>query len=427
MTGAATAMLAAAPARATSARKLTSPCGIEAWLVEDHTNPLVAMHFAFTGGSSQDPPGKPGVSHLLSGMLDEGAGPYDSVAFHEKVEDLAIDLHFDTDRDYFTGALKTLTKNRDEAFELLRLSLQEPRLEQEAMERVKAQILAGLRREAKEPNAIARNAFAAAAFPNHPYGAPLKGTLDGVPRIGRTELETYRSSCFAREGLKIAVVGDIDEKTLLAVLDRVFSDLPASSQLTPVRDVVMMGAQQRRIDLPVPQSVIVFGLPGLARKDKDYVPAVVMNHILGGGSFTSRLWTEVREKRGLAYSVYSSLSPFKHGPMLAGATSTKNERASESISVISTEIEAFASGNVTADELDKAKKYLTGSYALRFDTSTKIARELLQAQLDDLGMDYFAHRNQEIAAVDANDIARVAKRLLDTKQMLIVVVGQPVG
>jgi zinc protease len=188
-----------------------------------------------------------------------------------------------------------------------------------------------------------------------------------------------------------------------------------------------MGAQQRRIDLPVPQSVIVFGLPGLARKDKDYVPAVVMNHILGGGSFTSRLWTEVREKRGLAYSVYSSLSPFKHGPMLAGATSTKNERASESISVISTEIEAFASGNVTADELDKAKKYLTGSYALRFDTSTKIARELLQAQLDDLGMDYFAHRNQEIAAVDANDIARVAKRLLDTKQMLIVVVGQPVG
>ncbi|MBV9977033.1 MAG: insulinase family protein, partial [Hyphomicrobiales bacterium] len=175
-----------------------------------------------------------------------------------------------------------------------------------------------------------------------------------------------------------------------------------------------------------PQSVIVFGLPGLARKDPDYVPAVVMNHILGGGSFTSRLWTEVREKRGLAYSVYSSLSPFKHGPILAGATSTKNERARESISVITGEIEALASGGVTADELEKAKKYLTGSYALRFDTSTKIARELLQAQLDDLGMDYFLRRNEEIAAVGETDIARVSRRLLDTQRMLVVVVGQPV-
>ena len=323
--------------------------------------------------------------------------------------------------------MKTLTKNRDEAFELLRLSLQEPRLEQEAMERVKAQILAGLRREAKEPNAIARNAFAAAAFPNHPYGAPLKGTLDGVPRIGRTELETYRSSCFAREGLKIAVVGDIDEKTLLAVLDRVFSDLPASSQLMPVRDVVMMGAQQRRIDLPVPQSVIVFGLPGLARKEQGLRPG------RGDQPYSRRRQLHVTALDG---------GPRKAGPRLFGlfeplavqarpdarGSHIDQERARQRMDCRELhQIEAFARGNVTADELNKAKKYLTGSYALRFDTSTKIARELLQAQLDDLGMDYFARRNQEIAAVDAKDIARVAKRLLDTKQMLIVVVGQPVG
>jgi zinc protease len=211
------------------------------------------------------------------------------------------------------------------------------------------------------------------------------------------------------------------------VLDRIFGDLPARAALTAVPDVQMAAGGRQVIDLPVPQSVIVFGLQGLARKDKDYVPAVVMNHILGGGSFTSRLWSEVREKRGLAYSVYSSLSPFKHGAMLAGATSTKNERAAESVSVITREIEALAAGNVSADELDKAKKYLTGSFALRFDTSTKIARELLQAQLDELGMDYFARRNAEIAAVNGEDIARVAGRLLDTRRLLVVIVGQPVG
>ena len=419
-------LVLAAPARATSARKVVSAGSVEAWLVEDHANPLVAMQFAFQGGSSQDPRGKPGVAHLLSGMLDEGAGPHDSVAFHEKLEDLAIDMHFDADRDYFTGNLKTLTKNRDEAFELLRLALHEPRLEADAMERVKGQIMAGLRREAKEPNAIARNAFAASAFPDHPYGLPQKGTLEIVPGIGRDDLQDLRKRCFARDRLKIAVVGDIDEAALLDVLDHVFADLPARPELTPVEDRVMKGGEERKIELPVPQSVIVFGLPGLARKDPDYVPAVVMNHILGGGSFTSRLWTEVREKRGLAYSVYSSLSPFKHGPILAGATSTKNERARESISVVTGEIEALASGGVTADELDKAKKYLTGSYALRFDTSTKIARELLQAQLDDLGMEYFLRRNEEIAAVGEKDIARVSKRLLDTERMLVVVVGQPV-
>jgi zinc protease len=420
-------MVVTAPVRAASVRKVVSPSGIEAWLVEDHSNPLLAMQFAFLGGSSQDPRDRPGVAYLTSGMLDEGAGPYDSTTFHEKIDDLAIDLRFDADRDYFTGSLKTLTQNREAAFDLLRLALTEPRFETQDLERVKAQILAGLRREAKEPNAIARDAFAAAAFPDHPYGRPIKGTLAGVPGLGRAELETYRSHVFARDRLKIAVVGDIDEATLASVLDRVFGGLAAKVELTPVRDTSLAGGELKTIDLPVPQSVIVFGLPGLARKDEDFIPGMVMNHILGGGAFTSRLWQEVREKRGLAYSVHSSLSPFRHGPLLAGSTSTKNERAAESLAVIKAEIAAFASNEVGADELDKTKSYLTGAYALRFDSSTKIARELLQVQLDDLGLAYFDRRNREIAAVTSANIARVAKRLLDPQKMLVVVVGRPEG
>jgi zinc protease len=379
------------------------------------------------GGSSQDPQGKPGVAYLLSGMLDEGAGPYDSAAFHERIEDLAIELHFDADRDFFMGSLKTLTKNSEPAFDLLRLALAEPRFGPPDVERVKAQILAGLRREAKEPNAIARDAFAGLAFPGHPYGLPHKGTLEGVPAIDRADLDMLRRKLLAREGLKIAVVGDIEEARLGAVLDGVFGGLAVRAALTPVDDITLAHQPLHKVDLAVPQSVIVFGLPGLLRKDPDFVPGVVMNHILGGGSFTSRLWQEVREKRGLAYSVRSGLSPMRHSAMLAGSTSTKNERAAESIGVITDEIVALAQGEVGADELDKAKSFLTGSYGLRFDTSTKIARELLQVQLNELGIDHFNHRNAEIAAVTAADVSRVSKRLLDPSKMLVVVVGRPVG
>jgi zinc protease len=420
-------MVVTAPVGAASVRKVLSPGGIEAWLVEDHTNPLIAMQFAFPGGSSQDAPDKPGVAYLLSGMLDEGAGPYDSASFHERVEDLAIELHFDADRDFFTGSLKTLTQNSNEAFDLLRVAIHEPRFETTDVERVKAQILAGLRRDAKEPNAVARNAFAAAGFPQHPYGFPFKGTLEGLPSLDRNDLDALRRRTFARDGLKIAVVGDIDETTLGTALDRIFGALPPAASLTPVADVTLAAGPLEKIDLPVPQSVILFGLPGLRRKDEDFIPAVVMNHIFGGGSFTSRLWQEVREKRGLAYSVRSGLTPMRHSAMLAGSTSTKNERAAESLEVITGEIVSLAQSNASAEELDKAKKFLTGSYALRFDTSTKIARELLQVQLDELGVDYFTRRNPEIAAVEAEDIARVAKRLLDPAKMLTMVVGRPVG
>jgi zinc protease len=203
--------------------------------------------------------------------------------------------------------------------------------------------------------------------------------------------------------------------------------LPEKASADPVADIVLASGPLQKIDLAVPQSVLVFGLPGLARKDEDFIPAVVMNHILGGGSFTSRLWQEVREKRGLAYSVRSGLSPMRHSSTLAGSTSTKNERTAESLEVITAEIVSLARSNATAEELDKAKKFLTGSYALRFDTSTKIARELLQVQLDELDVDYFTRRNAEIAAVEADDIARAAKRLLDPAKMLTVVVGRPVG
>lgn len=420
--------IAPARTRAETIQRVVTPGGIEAWLVESYAVPLIALEFAMRGGAAQDPADKAGLATLLSGLLDEGAGPYDARAFHRAVEDLAIRLGFGCDRDAISGHLQTLARNRDEAFELLRLAVCEPRLEPRAIDRVRGQIAAGLKRDANDPDALVAKAFREAAFPNHPYGRPVRGDLESLDRLSRDDIEAMRGRLLARDNLVIAVVGAIDAATLAAKLDATFGALPRAGRLDSVAEIDIHALGQRRIvDLDVPQSTIRFGRPGLQRKDEDYFGAVVINHILGGGVFTARLFNEVREKRGLAYSVYSHLNEYDRCAMLVGGAATKNERAGESLEVIQRQFAELAADGPTADELDKAKKYLTGSYALRFDTSTKIAGQLVNLQLDGFDPSYLDERNRRIEAVTLEDAQRVAKRLLGGGELLVSIVGRPHG
>ena len=414
--------------RASTVQKVTSPGGIEAWLVEDYAVPLVAFEFAFAGGTSQDAPAKAGATSMLAALLDEGAGDMDAEAFHRAMDDIAVEISYSADRDSFHGRMKTLVRHFDGAKDLLKLTIQAPRLDDDAIERVRSQMLAGLRREAKDPDALAGKAWREAAFPNHPYGLAGRGTPDTVPAITRGDLLALRSAIMARSDLKVAVVGAIDATRLAAALDDVFGELPADNSLTPIADIVMAGLGTRTvIDLDVPQSTIRFGLPGIPRHDPDYWPGVVVNHILGGGVFSARLFREVREKRGLAYSVHSQLASLDHSALFSGGTSTKNERAAESLSVIEEEIAKLAAEGPSADELDKAQKYLIGSYALRFDTSTKIAGNLVSLQLDGHPVEFLDERNGKIAAVTLEDTLRVGKRLFDGKKLLVAAAGRPEG
>jgi zinc protease len=361
-------------------------------------------------------------------MLDEGAGDLDSEAFQRALDDHAIRLHFSADRDEFTGHLQTLTRNLDKAFELATLALNAPRFDADPLERVRGQINAVLKRESKDPDSMAAQAWRRAAWPDHPYGRSPRGEICEVDAIKREDLVAQHKNLLARDVLKVAVVGAIDAATLGAKLDALFAGLPAHATRNPVPQVEISGLGRRvLVDLDVPQSNIRFGRPGLSRHDPDYMAATVLNHIWGGGSFTSRLWQEVREKRGLTYSVYSMLSTPKASAGLIGATSTKNERAAESLSVITEEAERMAAEGPTDEELEKAKKYLVGSYALRFDTSTKIAGHLLQLQQEGFEPDYLDRRNSEIEAVTIEDARRVAKRLLGDGRFLIAVVGRPEG
>jgi len=419
------ALLAAQPAGATVVQRVVSPGGIVAWLLHEPSLPLIALNFAFVGGAAQDPTDKPGVGYMVSSLLDDGAGELDAKAFHQRLEENAVELRFSVTQDYFHGSIRLLKDRQEQSFDLLRLALNQPRFDADAMGRVREQILAGLRRETTDPGSIANKAWWATAFPNHPYGRPTSGTLTSIPAITADDLRTFARQVLTRDTLKIAAVGDIDAATLGQTLDRVFGTLPATGNRVAVPDAAVHDGGKRIVtQLAVPQAVVRLGGIGIMRKDPDFIPAYVVNHILGGGSFTSRLYEEVREKRGLAYGVYSYLMTMRHAAIFLANTQTQAPSTREALELIEAQIRRMVKDGPTEDELAKAKAYLKGSYALNFDTSTKIAGVLLQNQLDELGIDYIEKRNAMMDAVTIDDARRAAKRL-GQGGLLVTVVGQP--
>ena len=422
----AVAAASAAPSQAaTKIQHLISPGGIEAWFVQDSTVPLIAMEYAFAGGAAQDPAGKPGVANLVASSIDEGSGDLDSKAFHEHLDRRAIELSFSATRDYFRGSLRMLKDNKDEAFDLLRMALTSARLDDADVERIRSQIISGLKRDTTNPTALAGRKFMEVAYgPDHPYGRLPSGTLESVPIITTADMRDYIGRVIARDTLKIAVVGDVDPATLGSLLDKTFGSLPHKANLTPVPDVVAAKPPQRAfVPLDVPQTVITFGGPGFMRHDPNFMAAYIVNHIMGGGGLSSRLYREVREKRGLAYSIYEALLWLDHSALFIGNTGTRADRAGETIAAVEKEVRRIAEEGPTQQELDEAKSYLKGSQMLQLDTSSKLASGLLQYQLDKLPIDYLEKRSGIIDAVTLEDTKKAAKRLWD-QGLLTVIVGR---
>lgn len=415
------------PARAEIAiERVVSPGGIEAWLVEEHALPMVAVEFAFRGGAKLDPDGKAGLATMLSGLLDEGAGDLDSQAFQQRLDDLAVRLSFSADRDAFYGSLQSLSENTEDAFDLLRLALTAPRFDPEPVQRIRAQLLAMLAAAEEDPQAVASKAWFKAAFPDHVYGRPPDGTQETLTAVAREDLVAWMRRHLARDRLEIAVVGDITPEALGRLLDTTFGALPTEAEEV----LVPPPAPERpagRIVIPrdIPQTVIQFGGEGLLREDPDFIPAYVLNYVLGGGGFSSRLMLEVREKRGLAYGIYTYLLPLDLTGLLVGGVATENVNAGETMALVRSVLADVRANGISEAELADAKTYLTGAFPLRFDSNANIAEQLLSFQLDDLGIDYVNERNALIESVSQHDIRRVAKRLLDPSDLLVVMVGEP--
>jgi zinc protease len=414
---------------AVNVRTLVTPRGLNVWLVESHAVPLVSLEFAMRGGAAQDPSDKAGLSMLMAGLLDEGAGDLDSQAYQKALDEKAVEIHFRNDREHIAGRMRTLVKNLDRAAELLRLALNAPRFDEEPFVRVREHANARLRHDANDPATLAARAWRANAFPGHPYGFAAEGTLETLAAIARANVIAASKRVIARDKLVIAIVGAIDEATASTLVDKVFADLPAQGALRPVPEAQFAGLGRiDTVSLDVPQSTIRFGRPGLMRDDPDFIASLVAAHVLGGhGNMTSRLFREVREKRGLAYTVFGAFYALDHGGFFYGGTTTKNERAKESFDVASAEIRDVALKGLSEEELEKGKTYLIGSYPLRFDTSVKIASQLVHIQLEGRTPDWLVERNRQIAAVTMADIRRAAARAFGDGALYTTVVGKPEG
>ena len=408
-------------------KEVVSPGGITAWLVEDHNIPFTALEIQFRGGTSLDAPDKRGAVNLMTALLEEGAADLDSRAFAEARDALAAEFASAAGADAVGVSVRFLTENREEAITLLRKALVEPRFDQDAIDRVREQVLSILRSDEKDPEALASNAFDALAFGSHPYGSAGDGTIDSVTALTRDDILAAHQGALARDRIYVAAAGDISAEDLGLLLDRLLGDLPATGTPLPPRADLLLPPGQTVIDFPTPQATVLFGHTGIPREDPDFFAAFILNEAFGGGRFTARLMSEVREKRGLTYGIGSYLIGMDQAELYMGQFSASNDKIAEAIAVVRAEWARIASEGLTEQELADTKTYLTGSYPLRFDGNDRIASILVGMQMDDMPIDYAVTRNARIEAVTMDDIRRVAQRIFLPEALHFVIVGQPTG
>ena len=416
--------LSATPAPAAQPKAIDVGANQSVWFEEDHTVPMVAVSISLPAGSVYDPPTKAGLAALAAYLFNEGAGNLNSTAYQDELARRAIQLNISPNRDFFTLSFVTLTANLKDAFRLVGLALQRPRFDADAIARVRAQMLQSLQQEGEDPEAMASRRFYELFFAGHPYAHEIGGTAAGLGAITSADLRAFARSHWVRGGVKIAIAGDTNTVTLTSLLKSAFGPLPATVPPAPPRVARISGPSLTTVAMAVPQSTAVFGLPGVLRSDPEYLAGYVANYIVGGGDFSSRLTDEVREKRGLTYGISTTFGDLRGGGYVIGQVATKRESMSETLTVIRDALRAYAQEGPTADELNDAKTYLTGSYPLAFSSNSGIAAQLNSFQREGLPIEYVARRNGLINALTLDDVHRAA-RLFNPAKLTVVVAGAP--
>jgi len=422
------AFFLAAPAFSAPVQEVKSKNGFTVWLVEEHSQPIITTSIAFRdSGAAYDPDGKEGRASMVSALLKEGAGELGAEAFNIALENSAVRLGFAADDDNFYANMQTLSEHKDKAFYYLGLALTSARFDDEAVALARNKTLAFIEERKNKPAARLNRAWNKQVFGTHPYAKPNHGTKKSVETLEVSDFREFTRRYLTSENMIISVVGDINAAELTEFLDKNLERLPEkyAPEIVLVEVTPLPEAKQTVIEQDIPQTMVRFGMQGIKRDDPDYIPAFVANYMLGGGALTSRLGIEIREKRGLAYAVFSSLSPMQHAAIFGGEFSTRNEKVGEAIAALKNTLDEYAKNGVSEQELADAKRFLTGSFVVGLDSNSNIVSFLTMMQLHHLGIDYLDRRNNLIDAVTSKQISEIAKRLIQLDKLQVVMVGKP--
>ena len=399
--------------------------GIKFWLIEDKSLPLVSMSFSFKGGSILDPIGKDGVTNLMTSLLDEGTQNFTASEYRLFKRENGIKISFSSSKERVEGTFQVVKPRLQEGFYLLFESINKARFPINEIKKVKSQVKASIKIDNSNISTIASNKFNEFFFKDKLIGRNTKGTLKTLSTISRDDIKSIYKSSFIKDRLVIGISGDIDPSLAKKYVDYVFGDLQSEKFKNPISKLKELSEGRKIIKMKTPQTTVVFGQKGLGRKDEDYFAARVINYVLGGGGFQSRLYKEIREANGLVYSIYSYLMPYEYAGVIVGGFQTRNENVGTTIEKVKSEWKKIKTNGITKTELQNAKTYYKGSFSRNFTSTMSIASLLMIVQYYDLGEDYFRKRDLIIDDLKLNEINNLAKKLFDSESLFFMIVGEP--
>lgn len=402
--------------------------GAEVYFVENHDLPIVDVSVNFAAGSARDTADKSGLAGVTRYMMTLGAAGMSDETIANKMADVGAVLGGDFDADRASFKLRTLSSEREkmQALTVFRQVLQTPDFPEAVLTREKARIIAGLQESATQPESISNKAFMAALYPNHPYSLDESGEVETVNKLTRADLQHFYQQHYGAKNAVVAIIGDLTREQAGALADDITAALPKGGLVSTIPAVAMpMQAKEQRIAHPASQSHILLGYPGIKRGDPDLFPLYVGNYILGGGGFVSRLTEEVREKRGLVYSVYSYFMPMAEaGPFQIGLQ-TKKEQAEAALKLVKETLDNFVSKGVTEAELKAAKANIIGGFPMRIDSNSKILDYLSVIGFYKLPLNYLDEYNKNVEKVTVAQIKDAFARRLKPENFVTVIVGDP--
>ena len=406
-------------------KELKTEDGIKIWWVKDESLPIISISFSFNGGSYLDVKGKEGTAYLMTALLDEGTKNFSSSEYKIAMKSNGMNLSFSTARDRIGGNFQIISTQKSKGFELFYEAVNFPAFNYEEIEKVKKQIVSSIKIDNSDVSSVADRKFDEFFFGSHNFSRTIKGSQESIERISRKDLVAYHKNVFAKENIVIGVSGNIGEKEVKRYISMVFGNLPSVGNQIKISTFNSLKVGEEVFKMDTPQTTVMFGQPGISRTEKNYFVARIANYILGGGGFQSRLYKEIREKRGLVYSIYSYLDSYTVDGVIVGGFQTRNHSVMDTIEMVKEEWSKINSLGVTARELEDAKTYYKGSFARNLTSSLSIANLLKIVQYYNLGNDYFAMRDKIIDDITLEQINNLISNLVDSDKLFFMIVGKP--